>query len=148
MTSTLEDLRTLDGRINWVNVAKLAAVIMPILGAAAGLAYKAAVSTATGDAKGTSQQVKNKSEAGYQVTREEVSAHGAELLALRSRVLALEAAAARPVVKKGAKPVRKPVPPAAFSPKALPPDLDKAEKQVYSGAVAAPAPAPHLDASP
>jgi hypothetical protein len=150
MTSTVEDLRTLDGKINWVGVARLAAMIMPIIGAAAGLTYKAAVSAATGDAKDGQQRVKNKAEGGYQLTRNELDAHATELLALRSRVLALEQAAARPVVKKGVKPVRKP-PPAAFRPKSLPSDLDKAEKQVYLKVVPPLAPAaaqPHVDASP
>lgn len=136
LSPTDDDLKTLPPEVQpWVRFAKVAVKIIaaaalaigPAITAyhsAAGDAATAAAAAAAKAAQGT-QATKNKAEAGYQVTRQAMEA-------LEKRVTDLESVRA----KKGRKPAMAP------KPKALPPDLDKAERQVYRGGVQAPGASP------
>jgi hypothetical protein len=144
--STIDDITplALGGRTDYVAMAKMAAKVLAVLVTAI-LSAVTAYKTATSDAAAQVQASKNKSEAGYQITKEAMEE-------LQHRVLVLEQAAHRAetdahlAAHKG-KPIRKPAPPPAVvvtaSPKPLPADLDKAERQIYKGA--SPAAAPALD---
>lgn len=127
-------------------VAKTIAFVIAVLGPA-----MSAYHSSQGDGEARAQAAKNKAEAGYQVTRQAMQA-------LEDRVLALEQVARHQqdlsiAPKRGKAPRRLPAPPGPIipvtvnaRPKALPADLDKAERQVYRQA---PAPPPRSsDASP
>lgn len=133
MTDTADDIKplALDGRTDPVAVARQAAKIITIAAAViTGLipVYK----SLTADSEARSQAAKNRAEAGYQLTKQAMED-------LQHRVLTLEQAAhavqATPPPKKGARRPPPPVPVAVtIHPKALPADLDKAERQVYRSA--------------
>lgn len=144
-TPTKDDVFLLDGTINYRALAKVAGKWAGVAGAAIAAAVGAYRSAAS-ESKDLGQAVKNKSEAGYQVTR-----HAYE--ALEARLAAVEAVQRRPVelppARRGPRSApRKLAPvPAAPRPRALPTDLDKAERQIYPRAVP-PAAAPSPDAAP
>jgi hypothetical protein len=151
LTSTLEDLRTVDGKLNYVAIAKLVTVIMPIIGAAAGLAYKAAVSAATSKTEAvvaaTKAQLQTKPEA--QDRKDESEASFQALLKWKAdidrRLPVVERAVARTTGRKPAKVVPRPFP--TSTAQALQ-QIRGTPAAVPAAPVAAPAPAPHMDASP
>lgn len=142
MTETEDALKLLPPPVQpWVRLAKVAPRYIALIVAAVVPAITA-YRSAAGDAQERAQSAKNKAEAGYQVTR-------AAMEALEHRVLVLEQAAHQvqaPLPKRGAH--RPPPIPVAVTvhPKALPADLDKAERQVYRATQPRPTMTP--DASP
>lgn len=142
MTETIDDVSPLgkDGK-RLIALAKTGAVVIGILATSiigAVTSYRAAAT----DAQLRVQAGKDKAEAGYQLTKEAVVSDRAERAALEKRVAALEARlvglAPDPHRRLRGAMARRPPVPLAPAPKALPADLDKAERQVYRGA---PAPA-------
>jgi len=126
-------------------VAKALGILAPAL-AAAVVASVGAYKTAVDETRAKSQEVKNKSEAGYQVTKP-------ALEALERRVLVLEEAARRMQVAteaahpearakarhRAASTLPPPVPVVVNAhPRPLPSNLDEAERQIYRGAPPSP----------
>jgi hypothetical protein len=153
LSETLDDTHPLGdgGQFNWVAAArtfrKVAPIVAPAIVAIVSsiLAAVSAVRTAAGDAQAGNQVVKNKSEAGYQVLLHEVAE-------LRARLAAVELAQRRPVElppRRGPKsaPRKLALVPPTPRPKALPSNLDIAERQVYLRGMTPPA-APSPDAAP
>jgi hypothetical protein len=142
-----EEAKTLPPELQtWVRLARIGVGIL----AAAALAIAPAITayrSAVGDAQVRTQQVKDKSEAGYQVTRPRLEALEREV-AEQGRILRQLAGQQHPAARRGSKPRLPPAvpPPPAPPPKALPHDLDQAQRQVY--APAPPPPAPRGDAAP
>lgn len=117
--------------------AAVIAVLVPVIIGAV-TAYR----VATADAQVRVQASKNKAEAGYQVTKEVVQTQEKRIAELEATVRLL-VAQQHPAARRGSRP--RPITPSpapAVASRALPADLDKAEKQVYRGA----APAPAVDA--
>lgn len=129
----------------YVALAKTAAamvgVVVPVIIGAI-TAYRAAAA----EAQLRVQATKDKAEAGYQLFLKDAEAKETRIRELEATVRQL-AAQQHPPARRGSRPrpISPPPPPAA--PKALPTDLDKAQKQIYQGGGGAAAPAPR-DASP
>jgi hypothetical protein len=138
--SLSEEAKTLPADMQrWVKLARIAVGLI----AGAVVTIGSAVTTyrvAAGDAQARTQQVKDKAESGYQVTKEAVGDHDKRIAALEATVRQL-AQQQHPPARRGSKPRALPPPqPAPRPAKALPSDLDQAQRQVYKGAPAAPAP--------
>lgn len=149
MAATVDDMTPLarDGQRDWVATAKVTAKVIGIL-ASAIVAAVVSYRTAVGDFQARAQVVKDKSEAGYQVSRDALQAHDRRLAELELLVRRL-AAQQHPDARRGSRPrpVSPPVVPATPAPKALPRDLDQAQRQVYAPPAPAP-PSPRGDAAP
>jgi hypothetical protein len=148
MTETRDDTHPLGlgGERDWVATSKVAAKVIGIL-ASAIVAAVVSYRTAVGDFQARAQTVKDKSEAGYQVSKDALQAHDKRLAELELLVRRL-AAQQHPDARRGSRPRALPPAPAAPSPpKALPRDLDQAQRQVYAPA-APPPPPPRGDAAP
>jgi len=150
--STDEELRVLGRWQKLVPAAKLTALVIGIIvPSIAG--SMSAISAAKATAEAQSHAVKQKSEAGFQVTKAAVEELQARVLVLEQaarRAQAAEARAKRPKQAR-AQPPLPPAPTVAVTerPKALPRDLDKAERQVYQGAPTSQPPAARAsDAAP
>jgi hypothetical protein len=135
-----EEAKTLPPEMQrWVRLARIAVGII----AGAVVTIGSAITTyrvAADEVKTRTQAVKDKSEAGYQVTKEAVADLDKRIAELE-RVVRQLAAQQHPPARRGSKPRALPPPPQpAPAPKALPPDLDQAQRQVYKGAPLAPAP--------
>jgi hypothetical protein len=147
---TVDDLRpfALGGKISPIAVAKVVAGVLAVIVPA----LVGAVSTYRIGAQETQERVqssKNKSEAGYQVTRQAVEALEKRMLLLEQGLRKVEA----PPKPKGARPAHRggplpPAPPPPVAVKQLPSNLDLAERQVYRGVAAPSTPAPTVDAAP
>lgn len=149
MNDTVDDISPL-GRVGRRAIA-LARTIAAVIGVlvpaiiAAVVAYR----TAAIDTEARVQATKNKSEAGYQVVKEYSQTQGQRIGELEATVRSLVAQQQHPPApaKRGARrPAALPTPAAPKVPKALPADLDKAERQVYRGVAATVTPA--ADAAP
>jgi hypothetical protein len=112
-----------------------AAIIITAIVTAVG-AYRSASS----DASARVQESKNKSEAGYQVTRQAMEAVERRVLTLEQAIRTIESR--RPPARRGpARPAPAPtVTIAPARPAQLPGNLDIAERQVYRGEAPAPRP--------
>jgi hypothetical protein len=117
----------------WVRRALVAAKVAGVLASALGASW-VAVRSAADDARARAQIVKDKSEAGYQVTRAAMEDLEHRLAAAELAIHRLEVASPRPR-GPGAprRPIASPAPSSAPPPKPLPPDLDQAQRQVYRG---------------
>lgn len=150
---TDDDLRpfALGGKRDWPATARW-------VGAFAGVVISAIVSatasyrTASTETQARVQSSKNKSEAGYQVTRQAVEALEQRVLVLEERAHKAEVATAKAKPPRPAHRGGLPAPPAPPPPappaKQLPANLDVAERQVYNGVAASSAPRALLDAGP
>lgn len=135
-----EEAKTLPPEMQrWVRLLKIVAGIL--VGAVAAIAPSiAAYRSAAGEAQERAQVVKDKSEAGYQVTKDAMEALERRLAELE-RVTRQLAGQQHPPARRGSKPrAPAPPPPPAPRPRALPNDLDQAQRQVYRGAPPTPAP--------
>jgi hypothetical protein len=148
MAQTEDDIRplALGGKISWVGAAKKIAKVLLVLAPALGGAVTSYRTAAT-DTRERVQATKNKSEAGYQVTRQAVEALEQRVLVLEERAHKAEVAVAKAKPPRTAhRGIGLPAPPAPPPPsplpqrvKQLPSNLDLAERQVYNG-VATPSP--------
>lgn len=135
-----EETKTLPTEMQrWVKLARILAGV----GVASALAVAPALTayrSAAEEARSRAQNVKDKSEAGYQVTKEAMQALDKRIADLESSVRQL-LGQQHPAARRGSRPrpITPPAPPVPA--KALPNDLDKAKEQVYKGAAAAAVPA-------
>lgn len=136
--SVTEEAKTLPADMQrWVKLARIAVGL--VVGGV--VTIGSAITTyriAADDSRLRTQQVKDKAESGYQVTKEAVGDHDKRIAALEATVRQLSAQQ-HPPARRGSRPRPiTPVAPATPPSKSLPSDLDKAQKQVYQ-AVALPA---------
>lgn len=142
-----EEAKTLPPEMQrWVKLARIGVGLI----AGAVVTIGSAITTyrvAADEVKTRTQQVKDKAESGYQVTKEAVGDHDKRIAALEATVRQLSAQQ-HPAARRGSRPrpIAPPPPPAAT--KVLPPDLDKAQKQVYQGVAAATVAPASRDATP
>ena len=155
MAQTEDDIRPLGlgGRFSPVAAAKMAAKVIAVITPAL-IGAVSAYKSATSETQVRVQSSKNKSEAGYQVTRQAVEALEQRVLVLEERAHRAELAAAkakppRPTHRGGLPaPPAPPPPPSAPMAKQLPANLDVAERQVYKGVTAPSSPRALMDAGP
>jgi hypothetical protein len=129
------------GKVLSIVVPGLMAAILAVVGAYRNLADETRLRAQRLEFRSQTetQRVKNESEAGYQLTRETVLAHDRRLAELEQFVRQL--AGQHPAARRGGRP-RLPTP--VTTPRPLPGDLEKAERQISRAA--APAPPPPMPA--
>lgn len=134
MGETTDDIRPLGngGRVDWVTLAKVAAKVIGIVTTAI-IAAIVAYQTAISDAQIRAQAAKQLAEDGYQVTRPVVDGHDRRIRELEATVRALSAQQ-HPPARRGSKPrpLPTPAPVTPTPPKALPKDLDQAQRQILA----------------
>lgn len=160
MAETDDDIRPLatGGQLDPVAVARVARKVLLILTpAVAGLVATVwvAIHAVAGDAEARVQKVDRGARAGYKLTVEGTAERDQRMVGLEHRLAAAELAVRRleVAVRSGSRGTpRRPMPgpapapaPVLPPPKALPPDLDQAQRQVYRGTAV---PATIRDAGP